>query len=70
MLRQNQGITRQVYIACMARLNQLWIEVNHCKKTPNINKDIANMNLNKVLTHEANMTSIEDNKDRRWPSPS
>ena len=30
---------------------------------------MANMNLNKVLTHEANMTSIEDNKERGWPFP-
>ena len=31
---------------------------------------MANMNLTKVLTYEANMTSIEDNKERGWPSPS
>ena len=64
MLRPKHGITRQVYEAHMACLNQFNIEVYHGKTTTNTSYDMAYMNLNKVLTHETNMTSNEDNT--RW----
>ena len=69
-VRLKHGITRQVYEAYMACLNQLKTVLYHGKTTTNTSYDMVNMNLTKVLTYETNMATIENNKEMGWPSPS
>ena len=54
----------------MVCLNQIKIVLYHGKIGTNNTKNMANMNLKMVLTHEAKMALFEDNKERGWPSPS
>ena len=54
----------------MVFINQFKSVLHLGKISTNNTSNMANMNSRKVLTHEAKMASIEDNKERGWPAPS